>query len=270
MPACFRETRHRHPDAIETALGLWVDRIGCHPDASTGFRSYRILGLHALCAVSAGNGVLRLADGGSAALRQGDAWWVPPEAPVNYFAVPGTRWTHRAIVFAGPLAEVLAASGLRPSGLVAPGAGPVVEDAWRRLMPLMQVKGAAAAAARLAAVSSACACFSTAAIGMEDPRLATAVAELARSGAGPVSIAALARRVGLGASQLRRLFSSRYGCSPTAWLERARELLATTDLPVQEIARTCGFADPFWFSRLFRRENGRSPANWRGRTRADA
>jgi transcriptional regulator GlxA family with amidase domain len=137
----------------------------------------------------------------------------------------------------------------------------------------MQLDGAAAAAARLAAVASACSRFSTASVDREDPRLIAAVAELARSDEGAVRVAALARRVGLGASQLRRLFARRYGCSPTAWLvrrrlERARELLAATDLPVQEVARACGFADPFWFSRLFRRENGASPASWRGRARA--
>lgn len=273
MPETFCENRRRQPAAEECALGLWVDRIGSHPDATTWFRAYRILGLHALCAVVAGHGTLRSAAGPAVALRQGDAWWVPPESALNYGSTPGTRWSHIAIVFAGPLADALAA-GLRPRSLVAPGAGPAVEEAWRRLTPLMQLTGASAAAARLAAVATACARFGASG-GVEDPRLTAAVALLARHGTGALDVGALARRVGLGASQLRRLFATRYRCSPAAWLvrhrlERARELLAATDLPVGAVSEACGFADPFWFSRLFRREVGASPAVWRGKAQAAA
>lgn len=267
MPDRFVSTIHRQPDRHEQALGLWVDRIGRHPDATTWFGAFRVLGLHALCAVVSGTGALRLAGGGGGALASGDAWWIPPDAAANYGAAPGTRWTHVSVVFAGPLAEALAGSGLRPRGLVARGAGPAVEEAWRLLVPLMDRSGPAAAAARLAAVATACARFAPE---PEDPRLGEAVARLVRHPAGAVDVAALARAVGLGPSQLRRLFQRRYGCAPAAWLLRhrlgqARQLLAGTDLPIATVAAEAGFADPFWFSRVFRREHGRSPAAWRGR-----
>ena len=70
---------------------------------------------------------------------------------------------------------------------------------------------------------------------------------------------------------LRQVFRKAYGISPLHYLiqrrlDRARELLATSDLPVQAIAEGCGIADAFYFARLFRRATGVTPSAWR-RTR---
>lgn len=46
-------------------------------------------------------------------------------------------------------------------------------------------------------------------------------------------------------------------------LLEARRLLQFTDLPVQEVARQLGFADPFHFSKLVKRELGASPQRYR-------
>ena len=42
---------------------------------------------------------------------------------------------------------------------------------------------------------------------------------------------------------------------------------AREDLPMEEIARRCGFADPFYFSRRFRLENGETASAYRDRNR---
>lgn len=52
-----------------------------------------------------------------------------------------------------------------------------------------------------------------------------------------------------------------------ARIDRARRLLIETTLPVAEIARRCGFADPFYFSRRFRLENGETASAYRDRNR---
>jgi AraC family transcriptional regulator len=46
-------------------------------------------------------------------------------------------------------------------------------------------------------------------------------------------------------------------------LDRARELLATTDLPVQEVASATGFSDPSHLRRELRRREGLSPRGYR-------
>jgi AraC family transcriptional regulator, arabinose operon regulatory protein len=269
MAAIFREIVQRQPDIHELALGLWVDRVGLHPDGASWFRSFRILGLHALCAVGAGEGRLRLSDGCEGVLRNGDAWWLGPEQAANYGPLPGTRWTHTALVFGGPLAATLA-ERLRTQGAISSGAGPAVEEAFRRLLPLVGRDGPVAATARIAGLMPALVRFAAHGDAPDDARIAEAVVRLSRHPAGVLDTVALARRVGLGASQLRRLFVARYGLSPGAWLmrlrlERARDLLTTTDLPVGAVAQACGYADPFWFSRAFRREVGISPQAWRGK-----
>lgn len=51
-------------------------------------------------------------------------------------------------------------------------------------------------------------------------------------------------------------------------IERARELLLTTELSVGEIARQVGIPDPTIFGRVFRRLEGYSPSSFRDRERA--
>lgn len=72
----------------------------------------------------------------------------------------------------------------------------------------------------------------------------------------------------LSPSQLHRVFRKQFGVSPISWLRherinRASRLLADHALSVAEVGRRCGYADPYHFSRDFRRLNGRSPTGFR-------
>ena len=266
MEEVWRQPPSRQPDPEERAFGLWIDRIGTHADQGTWLPGLRILGLHALCAVVSGRGHLRLGDGRSCDLASGDAWWLLPDEAATYGAVPGTRWSHVSIVFGGPLADTLAAS-LRQAGPRLPGRAAMVRQAWSGLAALHGASGSAAAAQRLAAVTALAGTLAEGGAA-PDPRLGAALVQLADHGPGALDSAALARRVGLSPSQLRRLFARQCGCSPVAWLTRCRmqragELLTRTAMPVHEVAAEVGFDDPFWFSRLFRRELGVNPRTWR-------
>ncbi|WP_425494124.1 helix-turn-helix transcriptional regulator [Hoeflea alexandrii] len=58
------------------------------------------------------------------------------------------------------------------------------------------------------------------------------------------------------------------GLSPQAYLHReimrdACELLASTGLPVSQIAFRLGFADPAYFNRFFTRQSGQTPGKYR-------
>lgn len=71
---------------------------------------------------------------------------------------------------------------------------------------------------------------------------------------------------------LRRRFASRFGVSPKAMqldirLDRAKELLASSDDSVELVARTVGFTDAYYFSRVFRGREGRSPSEFRQQNR---
>ncbi|ACT01211.1 transcriptional regulator, AraC family [Paenibacillus sp. JDR-2] len=49
-------------------------------------------------------------------------------------------------------------------------------------------------------------------------------------------------------------------------IQRAKHLLASTNLSVADIAKQCGFEDPFYFSRIFKKIEGLGPSSYRSRT----
>ena len=82
------------------------------------------------------------------------------------------------------------------------------------------------------------------------------------------SIEQLGEDIFISQGYLRKLFKERYGESPVTYLlrrklELAEELLKMTDLPVKEIAVKVGVENPYYFSALFRRKKGLSPAKYR-------
>lgn len=86
----------------------------------------------------------------------------------------------------------------------------------------------------------------------------------------PWTIPDMARLAALSSSQLHRIFKLRFGVSPITWLRnerinRARRLLADRALRISEVGRRCGYADPYHFSRDFRRLCGLSPTQFRSK-----
>ncbi|CAB3776784.1 hypothetical protein GCM10011400_07780 [Paraburkholderia caffeinilytica] len=82
----------------------------------------------------------------------------------------------------------------------------------------------------------------------------------------PLSI--LADLSGLSPSQFARTFRTATGKPPHGYLldlriERARNLLENTDLPVIEVGMRCGFEQPNHFATMFRKIVGLSPRAWR-------
>jgi len=75
----------------------------------------------------------------------------------------------------------------------------------------------------------------------------------------------LAKVVHLHPTYFSNTFRKATGVAPMAFLqqfrvERAKGLLATTDLPVMEVAQRVGFADPYHFSRVFKKFAGSAPS----------
>ncbi|MDG2520472.1 AraC family transcriptional regulator [Caulobacter segnis] len=87
-----------------------------------------------------------------------------------------------------------------------------------------------------------------------------------------LSLTEVASACGLSVSHFARGFKIATGSTPHAWrqarrLARARDLLATSDLPLAEVALACGFAEQSYFTRLFKRETGLTPGLWRRENR---
>jgi len=80
----------------------------------------------------------------------------------------------------------------------------------------------------------------------------------------------LARRAALSERTFARRFRQETGATPAAWLARqrvarAQELLESTDAPVDEIARLCGFGSAPVLRHHFARQLGTSPVAYRRR-----
>jgi transcriptional regulator GlxA family with amidase domain len=83
-----------------------------------------------------------------------------------------------------------------------------------------------------------------------------------------VTASSLARAAGLSRSRLYDLFKREMATSPARYLrtlrlERARELLKTSCLSVNEIAAVVGFTDVSHFVRDFKRAYGATPSEFR-------
>ena len=84
----------------------------------------------------------------------------------------------------------------------------------------------------------------------------------------PLSAGELARRAGISLRALARILQDRVGESPMRYyrklrLQAARNALFYSDIPIQGIATSCGFASPEVFSRSFRAYFGVSPREFR-------
>jgi AraC-like DNA-binding protein len=84
----------------------------------------------------------------------------------------------------------------------------------------------------------------------------------------PVNIEEIAKELSMGYSRFRKLFKETVGVSPNQYhldlrLAKARELLLSTTLNINEIAFQTGFESIAYFSRLFKKKHKRSPKDYR-------
>ncbi|GAB1584169.1 helix-turn-helix domain-containing protein [Phyllobacterium phragmitis] len=87
---------------------------------------------------------------------------------------------------------------------------------------------------------------------------------------GKIGLDELAKGCGLSRSHFARAFKTTTGMSPLRWLHvqrinRAKDLLLNSALPVDQIALQCGFADQSHFTRAFLKAVNATPGAWRRR-----
>ena len=104
--------------------------------------------------------------------------------------------------------------------------------------------------------------------GARDPVIGEALALLHKSPAHPWTIANLARHVGVSRTRFAERFRHFLGEPPMAYLARwrlklAAETLVSSDANVAEVAAEVGYASEAAFNRVFKREFGCPPAQFR-------
>ena len=109
---------------------------------------------------------------------------------------------------------------------------------------------------------------STDTIAIEDDDLRSAILFIRRNAHRPLEIADVLRHVPVHRRSLERRFRSVLGRSPTEELRRARvaiaqRLLARTDAPLSDVARSSGFALPQHLAAAFKQVTGQTPSAYR-------
>lgn len=87
-----------------------------------------------------------------------------------------------------------------------------------------------------------------------------------------LTIQEIAQELGISYSSFRKLFKEHTGFAPALYqqnlkLQRAKELLSTTDESIKEIAYRLNFESPDYFSAKFKNQTGMKPSDFRNMTR---
>jgi transcriptional regulator GlxA family with amidase domain len=84
----------------------------------------------------------------------------------------------------------------------------------------------------------------------------------------PLDVQTLADVAGLSRAHFSRVFTDCEGVSPAAFvlterMRRAASLLVSGSASVKQVSRDCGFEDPNYFAKAFRRRFGAGPTEFR-------
>lgn len=113
---------------------------------------------------------------------------------------------------------------------------------------------------------------STDILAIDDPEVAKAIHYIRRHAYEGITVEDVLDEVPLSRRALEHRFRRRLGRTPKEEIQRlrfdqAKNLLASTDLPLARISDRLGFHQPAYLSAVFKKETGMTPAAWRKRAR---
>jgi LacI family transcriptional regulator len=111
---------------------------------------------------------------------------------------------------------------------------------------------------------------STDILAVEDPRIATAVRYIHQNACRGLTVDEVGRHAGIARTQLEEKFRRFFSRSPQAEIRRIqlnkiKQLLADTELPLRQIAELTGFTHTEYMMVFFKREVGEAPGRYRRR-----
>jgi len=231
-----------------------------------------------------GRGWLEI-NGQSWDVTRNEAFLIPQHIPHTYGADPDDPWSNYWVHFQGRQAADFARLITRP------GESPVIHLSARQeviaaIEQLYEYMGQVHTSSTLVAASGALnqllgliqlrMLASEGKCRTAEESLDKTVEFMHRNLSKKLSLKELSKISGMSPNHFGALFNRRYEHTPMDYfnrlkIQKACELLTTTSLRISEISETLGFADSYYFSRLFRKIMGLSPRAYRaGETVSDA
>ena len=204
-------------------------------------------------------------------MSAGDAVIYTPERPYAYHSVGGERIVYLWVHFTGSaVEETLARCGLCTGELCHPDRTGEMESDIAAIHRLF-ISRPMFCQEEISAHLSLLLTHLGRAVGqnsLHQERIQTSLSYLNRHYAEPLKLERLASMEYLSVSRYSALFRQLTGRSPQQYLidlrlRNAQELLKSTDLSISEVARSVGYEDALYFSRLFRRRTGAPPSGLR-------
>ncbi len=274
IPAPLRRAFAPHP----LLRGLFITDAGFYPRAA-GHLVERPEGAstHLIIACLRGRGWVRAAAGRRFELERGDIIGLPAHQRHVYGADDDNPWSIAWVHFTGEesaawlelgfgRSDTAVACHVPPDRLGALGLDRVhlVLEAGYGLRELAD----AAAGLRVTLASLSRLRVQTPASVSAQERVAAAVERVRQDYLSGFRVPELAAAAGLSVTHFTALFRAQTGFSPLDYLLRVRiqrgaVLLLTSQLPVNQITTLCGFVDPYYFARCFKRIMGCSPRAYR-------
>lgn len=280
----YRDPEDSRTDKIETSDYLFVcstglNSVGIHARIHTDYTLLRPEGRHDYHILYMAAGCCHLDyEGETYLLKQGDfALYAPGQAQKYVFYCrdeSSYHWVH----FKGTgVLDLLAALGIH-SGVYRAKESERVRSLFSQLFREFHLKRAGYrpfSASLLSLLLCALARTQEAGDGIEQERrreIYDIAAAISEDPATAQAIDSYAAGMRLSRDRFVHLFKDVMGIPPHRYVQEAklslaRRLLRESNLPITEIADALGYDDPLYFSRLFRREVGLSPRDYRKNTK---
>jgi AraC-like DNA-binding protein len=233
--------------------------------------SSRVLDEFALVLIAAGKGTLRTRFTGSRPISQGDVILLPPGMLHQYHPDADEGWEEYWVTFGGSEPSRWLSADLLSKHIPIASQNMHLALVQRFAELLCAARKPAYSMRMLASLASV---ILSEAIGgptgrvRKGDRALRQAADAIRKHPDQFDLHIYAEAAELGKSTFRRKFKEEFGVSPAHFaqqrrVERAKQWLAQTALPLHDIASRLEFSSEFYFMRFFKRMTGQTPTEWR-------